>query len=440
RGDLASADAAIELAAARLPTDGERYLQMIFEATQAELLAARNDPAAADWLERIVRGFEQAQLPDLEIPARLLLAGVWIKNGNKPAAERCLRAAMRMARCDGYARYLAPLNEAMMQLGVVEGALEETGRDVAWESPTMHSYVIRARLGSGAFGEVFHVYDPERNDDFALKRLRLNEIYDPQRRKDLLDSAYCELEAGSRVRHPGVARVWAIGTQADGNLYVVQELVAGHSLADDIPGDNSAPLGLVLRNLLLLANALEALHAAGVIHRDLKPGNVLMRRVQRLPTDDDEGDTAASGHGSAGTAWQPVLVDFGIAHIQGSEHSDPERLAGTLPYMAPEQALGQTLNAQADLYALGVIAFQWLTGTRPLNLFGSTFAEKAQDLARRRPPALSKYRPDVPPDIERLVMQMLEKKPRHRPRSAAAVADSLTRLLPAAELAGDDRT
>jgi serine/threonine protein kinase len=403
RKQLDVADEYFRQARQHMPTNSGPYYQLIWDAAYAELLVARRDAQAAEWLQRVIVGFADAELPDFEICARLALAKTWTEGGYSALAERCLGAALKLARSDGYTRYLAPLNEAMLQLDLVEGVLTETGRQVAKYMTAPQSYVVRSQLGAGAFGDVFRVYDSSRGEDFALKRLRLSQLYDTQRRRVVLNSAHCELEAGSRVRHPGVARVWAIGTEPTGDIYVLQDFIAGTSLSSHLPSDTSAPLPGVLATLAQLAFALQALHDAGVVHRDLKPGNVLMPAPGR-----------------------PVLVDFGIAHIPSSQHCDPDHLAGTLPYMAPEQALGKNVNAQADLYSLGVIAYQWLSGTFPLHLRGETFAEMICDLTTRPPAPLSDFRPDVPDDVEKLVMSLLAKKPRRRPPTAAAVAQMFT--------------
>ena len=194
-------------------------------------------------------------------------------------------------------------------------------------------------------------------------------------------------------------RVLALGTEPDGVAYVVQEFVAGRSLRALLPQDAAADPVKVLSQLQRIAGALCALHEAGVIHRDLKPENILVRDDSSL-----------------------VLVDFGIAHVAGSRATDAEQIAGTVAYMAPEQAAGKRLDGRADLYALGVIGYEWLTGTRPLRPRGETFREIAKDLATREPPPITKFRPGLDSRVAALVMSLMKKSPRRRPGSAAEVA------------------
>jgi len=103
-------------------------------------------------------------------------------------------------------------------------------------------------------------------------------------------------------------------------------------------------------------------------------------------------------------------------------------VAGTLLYMAPEQAAGKRIDGRADLYALGVVAYEWLAGVLPLRPWGDTFAEMARDIASRRPRPPSEFRPDIDPALERLVMRLLEKKPQRRAASAAAVAEEFRKF------------
>jgi tetratricopeptide (TPR) repeat protein len=411
---LDEADAALAALREGLRVDAEPYFRLILASIDGELLAARNDPRAVEVLEDAADGFARAQLPDLEIPTRLALARALMSQQLTALAEQSLLRGVRLARTDGYMRYLPLLNEAMAELELVEGAIEEAARPLE-EGPATSAagYIIRQRLGGGAFGEVFRAYDPQRCLEVAVKRLKLDRLYDVAQRRRILNSARVELEAASRVRHPGVVRVLALGTEPDGITYVVQEFVPGQSLRSHMPLGVTADPAEVLLRLAQIAGALTALHEANVIHRDLKPENVLVR---------DDGSL--------------VLVDFGIAHVDGSRLTLDEDIAGTVAYMAPEQAAGKRLGGRADLYALGVIAYEWLAGTRPLRPRGADFAEIARDLAARTPPPLSEFRRGVDPRVAQLVMSLLAKRPRHRPANAAEVAAECQQL--AAALRGDE--
>ena len=398
-----------ELAAAEkaMPRDADAYFPLLLSAARGELLRARADEQAIPLLAETVKGFEEMDLPDEEIPARISLAEAYLQWRYKALAEQCLLRGLRIARADGFARYLPVLNEAMAGLELVEGAIDEKGRGVGDAgSAARTTYVIRRQLGAGAFGDVFQVYDPERGRDVVLKRLRLEKLYDARARQSILASARTELEAASRVRHPGVVRVLAIGTEPDGATYIIQELVSGGALRNLMPRDATADPYQVVAQLSRIAQALHALHEAGVVHRDLKPENILIRN--------DGG---------------PVLVDFGIAHVAGQQETSIPQMTGTLPYMAPEQAAGARVTGQADIYALGVIAYEWLTGTWPLRPRGASLEEIARDISTRPPAPIADFRPDLTAEIQRFIMRMLEKKPRRRPAGALEVATECDRLL-----------
>lgn len=412
--DLAEAEKELAAAEAALPEESYEYFHLTFLAARGELLRAKGGDGAIDVLREVVDRFEQAHLPDNEIAARISLAKAFVARNYKALAEQCLSRGLRLARHDGYARYLPLLNEAMAELELVAGVIDETHRRISSEADSAESnYLIRGKLGEGGFGAVFRVFDPRRGCDVALKRLRLTELYDMGSREKILKSARVELEAASRVRHPGVVRVLAIGSEPEGGAYIVQEYVSGRPLREMLPGDTSADASEVLWQIERIADALEALHRAGVIHRDIKPENILVR---------EDGS--------------PVLVDFGLAHMVHSRVAQDSRIAGTLLYMAPEQALGKRITPRTDLYSLGVVCFEWLAGICPLRPRGDDLKAIARDIASRLPTPLSDFRPDLAPEVERLVMSMLAKKPRQRPGSALDVAESCRALREAGPTAG----
>lgn len=401
RGDFKEAQAEFEKAASLLPKDGEPYLSHLLTAAEGELLLAQDSSKAIDLLQSAAEGFREAQLPDFEIPTRVSLARALVGQNCKRMAEQCLLRGIRLAKKEGYSRYLTVLNEAMTALDLVESAVEEVTREIATDDQDSEgAYVIREKLGEGAFGQVFRAYDSNRGREVAIKRLHTERLYDVRRRKRVIESIHLEIEAASRIRHPGVSRVFATGQEPNGCYYVVQEFVAGTALRRQMPKRAEADPALVLSQVERISEALHALHEANVVHRDVKPENVIMR-----------------------TDGMPVLIDFGIAWMPnlGGRHCDA--IAGTVQYMAPEQALGRRIDRRADIYSLGVLTFEWLCGLRPIRPHGTSFEEMARDIATRPAPSVSEFRPEVHGEIVKLVSQMLAKKPHARPKSAAAVAE-----------------
>jgi serine/threonine-protein kinase len=410
-------EAAFELDAAErlLSGGGEPYLPALVEGVRGELLLRQDDPLALRSLQSAARQFAESDVPDFEIPTLLTLAKALLAQRLRFQSEGCLRRALQRARADGYARYLRDIREGMKSMELVESLLEERGRVHEFGSnPTSHgSYQWLELLGRGGYGETWRAFDAEHDRIVALKRLFLDDRYDVATRNQVLQSARMELEAASRVRHPGVARVFAVGEDDAGNTYVVQEFVDGRPLRKLLPKDASAPIGDILRAIRRIAQALEALHHVdiGVVHRDIKPENIMI-------VEDANG-------------LRPVLIDFGIAQlVHKSKTTEPKFIAGTVEYMAPEQAAGQPIDARADVYSLGVVMFEWLTGVRPIVFRSSeptTVKYVARELERREPMLVTEFRPKVDPEVAMLVASMLEKKPKNRP-TPATVAQSCERL------------
>jgi serine/threonine-protein kinase len=194
-------------------------------------------------------------------------------------------------------------------------------------------------LGGGAFATVYRAFDVERAREVALKVFDLESRYARAERDRIMDSARLDMEAANRAQHPGLVKIFAIGRDARGNAYLAVEFIAGTSLRERFGGKPAHDPKLVCSTLADVAEALTALHAAGVVHRDLKPENIMMR---------PDGS--------------PVIVDFGIAHIAGTDGTISR---GTPEYFSPEQARGEPSTPADDMYAFGMILFEWLNGSRP---------------------------------------------------------------------------
>ncbi len=432
KGQAAEAGAELDAAERALAGGGEPYLEVLLLAARAQcrMLAGASD--ALELLQRACDGFASFDLPDHEIPALLALSRELVRRERRREAETLLQRATLRARRDGYARYLPQIREEMARLALVEPLVHEQGRAVASElaaesRPTLpesaggaaapdaaagganeafagaeqstvrtsnsaasDGYVLLERLGSGGFGEVFKAYDPQRGELVAFKRLDLARLYEPRAREHRLESARRELEAVSRLRHPGIARVFALGSEPDGSTYVVQELVAGGSLRRRIPRGPTSALLEVVETIGRVCEALCVVHAAGVVHRDLKPENILLREPERVP----------------------VLIDFGMAHVP-ARGLDERHVGGTLAYMAPEQADG-VARPEADLYSIGVILFEWLTGERPIRARSGDLGATLEELRTRPPTPIRTLRTDVPGEIVELLDSLLAKDPDDR--------------------------
>ncbi len=270
------------------------------------------------------------------------------------------------------------------------------------------NYQVLAPLGAGGMGEVYRARDSRLGREIAIKVLPSDVDRDAGR----LARLEREARVVASLNHPNIVTLYSI-EDADGVRFLTMELVEGetldrHRIRGGMPAERVAELGLAL------AEALVAAHARGVIHRDLKPGNVMLARDGRLKVLD---------FGLARPAMTRQALDLTRATTVEGPLTVAGELVGTLPYMAPEQLRGEPLDARTDLFALGIVLFELLTGRRPFE--GSTPATLSSAILRDPPPPISSLRPDAPAHLVTLITRCLEKEPSRRFASAAEVASAL---------------
>lgn len=266
-------------------------------------------------------------------------------------------------------------------------------------------YLLLSRLAIGGMGEVWQTLDEKTGERLALKILR------PELAGKKLFLSRLQIEAynASRVHHPNLAEVHASGEDA-GLGWISMELVDGVSLTEILDQEHTLETDFLLSVLYQTADALNAVHGAGIVHRDIKPGNIMV-----TPT------------------GEVKLTDFGISKAPGQVNlTQAGMVMGTAQYLPPEQAMGQPATPAGDLYALGVIAYEALAGKRPFS------GDKPVDIAfahvNKPVPAL----PDsVAPSLRELVMQLLEKEPQKRLASADALMQRLVAVQQALNSAAD---
>lgn len=254
-------------------------------------------------------------------------------------------------------------------------------------------YLLLSRLAIGGMGEVWQALDEKTGESLALKILR------PELAGKKLFLSRLRIEAynASRVHHPNLAAVHASGE--DGGLgWISMELVDGVSLTEILDQEQTLDTDFLLSVLYQTADALSAVHGAGIVHRDIKPGNIMV-----TPT------------------GEVKLTDFGISKAPGQANlTQVGMVMGTAQYLPPEQAMGQPATPAGDLYALGIIAYEALVGKRPFT------GEKPVDIAfahvNKPVPALPE---SIPSEMRELVMELLEKEPQNRLASAAILMQRL---------------
>jgi serine/threonine-protein kinase len=267
--------------------------------------------------------------------------------------------------------------------------------------PRIPGYEVEAVLGRGGMGVVFRARHLRLNRPVALKMLLAGDYAAPRDRTRLQREA----EAVAGLRHENIVRVYDVG-EHDGRPYFTMEFVEGGSLADKLTGAPQ-PARQAAELVAALAAAVQVAHQGGVVHRDLKPGNVLLT--------------------ADGTA---KISDFGLARrLQGGTALTLSGVpVGTPSYMAPEQARGQTraIGPAVDVYALGAILYELLTGRPPFR--GETAAETLLQVIHQEPASPSQLNAKVPRDLETICLKCLHKEPQRRYATAAALAEDLQRF------------
>ncbi len=273
------------------------------------------------------------------------------------------------------------------------------------------AYEILAPLGAGGMGEVYRARDTRLGREIALKVLPADLAAHPDR----LARFEREARTVAALNHPNIVTLHSV--EDDGGVrFLTMELVEGRSLALEVaPG--GLPIPRVIELGIALADALAAAHEKGVIHRDLKPANVMLTRDGRVKVLD---------FGLAKLAEADSGLDLTQATTVAAPLSESGVVMGTVPYMAPEQIRGKTVDARTDLFALGVVLYELAAGRRPFA--GETHADVSSAILRDTPRPLHALRSELPPDLDRIVSQCLEKTPRERFQSALDVSNELRRL------------
>src|SRR5215210_5804429 len=273
-------------------------------------------------------------------------------------------------------------------------------------------YRIDALLGRGGMGAVYRATHVMLNKTVAVKTIKPDLIDSPE----MAHRFQRQARAATCLEHPNIVAVYDLGQADDGALYIAMEFVNGLNLKDAIRGSGPMPAARIARLLTQVASALARAHRNHVVHRDLKPQNLMIA-------------TDANGQEHV------KLLDFGIAKSLEERTTTQLTAAGyslgTPHYMAPEQASGQEVDGRADIYALGVILYEMLVGDVPFNAASAPAILVMHLNDAPEPP--SRRRPDlaIPPALEAIALRCLEKDPAQRFQTAEEFSEALERAVPA---------
>jgi eukaryotic-like serine/threonine-protein kinase len=258
-------------------------------------------------------------------------------------------------------------------------------------------YEIRGVLGRGAMGVVYDGWDPAIGRRVAIKTVRLLDHADPEAEEGLARFKR-EAQAAGRLTHPNIVGVYEYG-EAESAAYIAMEFVEGHSLKERLDVGERFPVAETIRIMGQMLAALQFSHERGVIHRDIKPGNVMIAKNGQIK-----------------------LADFGIARIESSVMTQDGTMLGTPAYMSPEQLMAQTVDARSDIYSSGVLLYQLLTGERPFDGGLTSIIHKALNTTPVRPSELSVTSPI---GLDPVVARAMARRPDDRFATAQAFATAL---------------
>jgi eukaryotic-like serine/threonine-protein kinase len=259
-------------------------------------------------------------------------------------------------------------------------------------------YRIQRKLGAGGMADVYLAEDQELGRRIAIKILNGRHANDDQ----FIERFRREAKNAAALNHPNIVSIYDRG-EAEDTYYIAMEYLDGRTLKELIVGRGAAPINVAIEYARQILSALRFAHRHGIVHRDIKPHNVLV---------DGEG--------------RVKVTDFGIARAGTSQMTEAGSIVGTAQYLSPEQARGGEVDPRSDLYSLGIVLYELLTGKTPFD--GETPVEIAMKHLSATPKPPSKLRPDVPRELDMVVMRALAKNPDDRYQSADEMEADLERV------------
>ncbi|MGZ5818329.1 MAG: serine/threonine-protein kinase, partial [Burkholderiaceae bacterium] len=272
------------------------------------------------------------------------------------------------------------------------------------EKPMLGRYQVEKELGKGAMGIVYLGKDPKIGRVVAIKTMALSQEFEGGDLDDARSRFFREAETAGRLQHPNIVTIFDAGEEHD-LAYIAMEFIKGKDLADVSKSGQLLPVVKVLSIVARVADALAYAHQQGVVHRDIKPANIMC---------DLAADTVK-------------VTDFGIARITDSSKTKTGVILGTPTFMSPEQVSGDKIDGRSDLFSLGVMLFQMVTGELPFQ--ADSLARLMYKIANEAPPDIRSIRPELPEQLSLIVSLALNKKPESRYQEGGRFAADLRALI-----------
>ena len=270
------------------------------------------------------------------------------------------------------------------------------------EKPMLGRYQVQHELGRGAMGVVYLGIDPKIGRQVAIKTLSFTDSYQGKELEEIERRFLREAQAVGRLDHPNVVTVYDVGEEHD-LAYIAMDYLKGEGLENHTHPEHLLPAEQVVDIGVQVADALDYAHGCHVVHRDIKPGNMIF--------------DAKVG--------QVKLTDFGIAHLVDDSRTRTGTVLGSPSYMSPEQVAGHKLDGRSDLYSLGVTLYQLLTGRLPF--VGDSMPNLMYKITHEKPKSVRQYLPELPTCIARVIGKAMHKESEKRYASGKSMADALRR-------------
>jgi serine/threonine-protein kinase len=268
------------------------------------------------------------------------------------------------------------------------------------EKPMLGRYQVEKELGKGAMGVVYLGRDPKINRVVAIKTMALSQEFEEDELKDVKERFFREAETAGRLNHPNIVTIFDAGEEHD-LAYIAMEFLKGKDLVPYTKAGNLMPLAKVMDVVARVADALSYAHQNSVVHRDIKPANIMY---------EPESDAVK-------------VTDFGIARITDSSKTKTGMVLGTPSYMSPEQLAGKKIDGRSDLFSLGVMLFQMVSGKLPFE--GDSMAQLMFKIANEQHPSIREFNPQVPECLAAIVDKAMAKDNAQRYQTGAEMAADL---------------
>jgi len=274
---------------------------------------------------------------------------------------------------------------------------------LATQAPTLGRYEIVKELGHGAMGIVYLGKDPKINRMVAIKTLKFEDDVSDQQMKQIKERFFREAEAAGALSHPNIVKIYDAGEDYDIS-YIAMELLEGEDLKKYCEKENLLPIKKVIEIIMNVCDALNYAHNQGIVHRDIKPANIMILKDNSIR-----------------------VTDFGIARITATSQTATGTVLGTPSYMSPEQISGKKVDGRSDLFSLGVVLYELLTGEKPFK--GDSIATIIFQISNEVPQNPKIYNPDIPESLINVINKALQKNPDNRYQTGKEMYDDLKNVL-----------